>query len=86
MRHLPLIKGDPDMLILHLVAIPELHIVLGRYIWFSFWGEVRYMFHLGVPDKLIFEFQRNVFDEISGKDFMAAFYKKVKLLCWLVKG
>ena len=37
MRHVPLIKGDPDMLILSHIAIPELHLVLGRDI----------MFHLG---------------------------------------
>ena len=39
------------------------------------------MFHLGIPDKLIFEFQQNVFDGLSGKDFMTAFYKKVNILC-----
>ena len=30
MRHLPLLKGDPENLILDLVAIPELHLVLGN--------------------------------------------------------
>ena len=29
MRHAPLIKGDPDIPILSLIAIPELHLVLG---------------------------------------------------------
>ena len=30
MRHLPLLKGDPENLILDLVAITELHLVLGK--------------------------------------------------------
>ena len=29
MRHVPLNKGDPDIPILSLIAIPELHLVLG---------------------------------------------------------
>ena len=30
MRHLPLLNGDPENFILDLVAIPELHLVLGN--------------------------------------------------------
>ena len=52
-----MIKGDPDTLILDLIAIPELHLVLG------------------VTDKLIFEFKRNVFSGTSGRDFLASFFK-----------
>ena len=78
MRHLPLIKWDPDMLILQLVAIPELHLVLGTVIRSWFWQMYRTI--LGVPDKLISEFKRNVFDGTSGNNFIALFYKKVILI------
>ena len=78
MRHLPLLQGEPDKLVLDLVAIPELHLVLSYFlVCFSLKLSI---FYLGVPDKLIFELKRNVFDDKkSGQDFMTAFYKKVKI-------
>ena len=77
MRHLPLIKGDPETLILDIFSPPELHLELGQF-WKRILKKNYYHFHAGVPDKLTSEIISKVFDTAqSGKDFMERFYKKV---------
>ena len=44
MRHLPLLQGEPDKLVLDLVAIPELHLVLGLFSCLLFFKIINFLF------------------------------------------
>ena len=81
MRHPPLVKGADDQLVLTLFPPPELHLLLGNYPSQKYFYISSQNTYTGVVDKVVTEMMRNVFQtDKEGKQFMAAFYKQVRMI------
>ena len=77
----PLLTADPEARILGILAIPELHCLIGKFFYGG--GGVRNLFlwsvSLGIVDKLLKEFENRVFPtKIAGRQFVDNYLKKVR--------
>ena len=79
MVHEPLLKGDPDSLVLGLIAIPELHLLIGDYNRSICNLYLRIILNnIGVVDKLMKSIEDTTFPtKEEGLAFMDGFLKQV---------
>ena len=76
--HPPLITASLEKLILESLNVPELHLLLGTDIQAKIMNLVFIQLSIGVVEKLLKEFERNVFSTRDlGKTFMNNYLKKV---------
>ena len=75
----PLLKGQPDQEVLGLIAVPELHLLIG-FVFTIMLGSSSFNldFNKGVVDKLMKSIEDNLLPtKEEGLDFMDSFLKQV---------
>ena len=73
----PLLTGEPTQLILTILAVPELHLLIGRYTQYI--NYISDNISVCIVDKLMTEFERRVLSsKTAGRKFMDDFLKKVQ--------